>query len=117
MSYLVLVTDSAKNDLEGIADYVSETLHAPIAAGKLMSDLENAILSLSVMPERYPVYTEEPWQSRGVRKMNEGNYNIYYAIENLNVFRLISNCPWKEILIQPILSTALKSVILEGGTT
>lgn len=85
MSYQVLVSDNAKNDLEGIADYICNSLYAPVAAQKILKKLQDSILGLSVFPERYPIYAEEPWQSRGVRKMNEGNYNIFYVVQELQV--------------------------------
>lgn len=67
MSYQVLVSDNAKNDLEGIADYICNSLYAPVAAQKILKKLQDSILGLSDFPERYPIYAEEPWQSRGVR--------------------------------------------------
>lgn len=66
MSYQVLVSDNAKNDLEGIADYICNSLYAPAAAQKILKKLQDSILGLSVFPERYPIYAEEPWQSRGL---------------------------------------------------
>lgn len=81
MSYQVLVSDNAKSDLEGIADYICNSLYAPVAAQKILKKLQDSILGLSDFPERYPIYAEEPWQSRGVRKMNDGNYNIFYVVK------------------------------------
>lgn len=85
MSYQVLVSDNAKNDLEGIADYICNSLYAPVAAQKILKKLQDSILGLSVFPERYPIYAEEPWQSRGVRKMNDGNYKIFYVVQKIQV--------------------------------
>lgn len=34
MSYQVLVSDNAKKDLEGITDYICNSLYAPVAAQK-----------------------------------------------------------------------------------
>ena len=31
------------------------------------------------MPLSYTVYPKEPWKSRGLRRVNEGNYGIFFV--------------------------------------
>ena len=40
--------------------------------------LEQAILSLDEMPERYHLYDKEPWKERNLRIMPVGNYLVFY---------------------------------------
>ncbi len=40
--------------------------------------LEEQILSLDIMPERYRKYENEPWKSRGLRVLPVDNYVIFY---------------------------------------
>lgn len=53
MSYQVLISDNAKKDLEGIADYICNSLYVPVAAQKILKKLQDSILGLSDFPERY----------------------------------------------------------------
>lgn len=49
------------------------------------------ILSLSTMPERIPLVPEEPWYSRGIRKMVAGKHIIYFLIiDKLSTVRIIA---------------------------
>ena len=47
------------------------------ASGQL-DRLEEQILSLDIMPERYRKYENEPWKSRGLRVLPVDNYVIFY---------------------------------------
>ena len=56
-----------ENDLKAIYEYIALTLLEPdIAAGQLDRN-EKAIMKLQEMPERYRLYEEEPWHSKGLR--------------------------------------------------
>ena len=39
----------------------------------------NAIRELDEMPERYPVYSDEPWHSEGLRFFSVDNYLVFYC--------------------------------------
>jgi hypothetical protein len=43
------------------------------------------------MPERCPLYHEEPWESRGLRRMNIGNYSGFYLTteKTVQVLRIL----------------------------
>ncbi len=43
-----------------------------------MDCLENCILSLDQMPDRFRAYEKEPWKSRGLRIVPVDNYCVLY---------------------------------------
>ena len=45
---------------------------------RLFDCLEEQILSLDTMPERYRKYEKEPWNSRGLRVSSVDNYVVLY---------------------------------------
>ena len=42
--------------------------------------MEERILSLDTMPERYRKYEKEPWKSRGLRILPIDNYLVFYTM-------------------------------------
>ena len=78
MSYQVHVTDEAERDLRGSFEYIAFHLRSLENASGQLSRLEDEILSLNEMPERYRRYELEPWHSRGVRRFAVDNYCIFY---------------------------------------
>ena len=38
---------------------------------------------LDRMPERYPIYGEEPWKSRGCRRVDVDNYAVLYITDQM----------------------------------
>lgn len=43
--------------------------------------IRKEIESLSIMPARYKTLDDEPWRSRGIRKIIVKNFFIYYRID------------------------------------
>lgn len=82
--YRVQVTDYAKKQLLEIIDYIGFELQAPIAAKNISKRLRVSIKSLAFMPGRIALIYTEPWRSRGIRKMIDGNYLIYFWIDEGN---------------------------------
>ncbi|GAB2024281.1 type II toxin-antitoxin system RelE/ParE family toxin [Lactovum odontotermitis] len=78
MSYDVRTTPQSEKDLRDIYEYIAFNLQAPHNAVKQINALEEKILSLSTMPERFRRYLEEPWKSRNLRIMPVGNYLVFY---------------------------------------
>ena len=78
MSYHVHMTDEAERDLRCIFEYIAFHLRSLENASGQLSRLEDEILSLNEMPERYRRYELEPWHSRGVRRFAVDNYCIFY---------------------------------------
>jgi toxin ParE1/3/4 len=91
MIYQVNLNEDSEQDLRGIYEYIAFSLLEPGIANKINSRIITGLKSLSRMPERYPVYQEEPWKSRGLRRINIGNYSgFYYVTENtVEVIRIL----------------------------
>ena len=62
MIYEVEVSEQADNDLRGIFEYIAFELQSPENASGQLVRLEEQILSLDTMPERYRKYEKEPWK-------------------------------------------------------
>jgi toxin ParE1/3/4 len=78
MKYKVIYTEQANKDLRAIYEYIAFTLLAPDLAVGQLDRIEKAMLKLQEMPERYRLYEEEPWLSRGLRWMPVDNFIAFY---------------------------------------
>ena len=78
MIYTVQITSRAETDLREIYEYIAYKLLSPPTAAWQLQRLEDEILSLDQMPNRYPAYLDEPWHSRGLRVMSVDNYLVFY---------------------------------------
>lgn len=80
-TYRVIVTPLALEHLQRIADYIADSFQAADTALRWLDKAEQAIASLETMPLRFMAVEEEPWHSKGVRRMLEGNYFVYYVVD------------------------------------
>ena len=78
MIYEVELSEQADSDLRGIFEYIAFELQSPENASGQLDRLEEQILSLDTMPERYRKYEKEPWKSRGLRVLPVDNYVVLY---------------------------------------
>lgn len=78
MNYEVRLTAEVENDLRGIFEYIAFDLQSPQNAAGQLDRMEQSILSLDQMPERFRVYEKEPWHSRNLRIMPVDNYLVFY---------------------------------------
>ena len=78
MIYEVKISEQADNDLRGIFEYIAFELQSPENASGQLDRLEEQILSLDTMPERYRKFEKEPWNSRGLRILPVDNYVVLY---------------------------------------
>ena len=78
MNYEVRLTTEAENDLRGIFEYIAFELQSPQNAAGQLDRLEQSIMSLDQMPERFRVYEKEPWHSRDLRILQVDNYLVFY---------------------------------------
>lgn len=78
MIYEVEVSEQADSDLREIFEYIAYELQSPQNASGQLDRLEEQILSLDTMPERYRKYEKEPWKSRGLRVLPVDNYVVLY---------------------------------------
>ena len=82
MIYDVEVSEQADSDLRGIFEYIAFELQSPGNARGQLDRLEEQILSLDTMPERYRKYEKEPWKSRGLRVLPVDNYVVLYISDS-----------------------------------
>ena len=82
MIYEVEVSKQADSDLRGIFEYIAFELQSPENASTQLYHLEEQILSLNTMPERYRKYEKEPWKSRGLRVLPVDNYVVLYISDS-----------------------------------
>ena len=78
MIYEVELSEQADSDLRGIFEYIAFELQALENASGQLERLEEQILSLDTIPERYRKYEKEPWKTRGLRVLPVDNYVILY---------------------------------------
>ncbi|MBQ8707168.1 MAG: type II toxin-antitoxin system RelE/ParE family toxin [Succinivibrionaceae bacterium] len=76
----VVYTLKVRQDLRDIYEYIAYALLSPETAQKIVERLMQGARTLESMPERNPLYKEEPWRSRGVRFLPVRNYLIFYTI-------------------------------------
>ena len=82
MIYEVEVSEQADSDLREIFEYIAYELQSPQNASGQLDRLEEQILSLDTMPERYRKYEKEPWKSCGLRVLPVDNYVVLYIPDN-----------------------------------
>ena len=70
--------------MTGVQTCALPILNVPNTANKQIKRITSAIDSLEEMPLRNPLYDEEPWKSRGLRKMLVDNYIIFYFPNETN---------------------------------
>ena len=73
------LSEQAYIDLRGVFEYIAFELKAPENANNQLNRLEERILSLDTMPERYRKYEKEPWKSRGLCILPIDNYLVFYT--------------------------------------
>ena len=78
MKYEVVISEQAEKDLRAIYEYIAFEKQSPETASSLLLRLEEQILKLDEMPQRFREYEEEPWKSRGLRVMPVENYMVCY---------------------------------------
>lgn len=80
-AYIVKIAKQAQEQMREIACYIAFNLHTSEAAVRLLNVLEAEIASLSRFPNRIVLTEEEPWRSRGIRKMIVKNYLVYFWVD------------------------------------
>lgn len=78
MRFDIEVSEQADADLRAIFEYIAFELQSVQNASGQLDRLEESILSLEEMPERYRKYEKEPWHSRGLRMMPVDNFIVFY---------------------------------------
>ena len=84
MEYSVKLTPHAIVQIQETVAYISKVLLVPETARAWSDSLQKKISGLSTMPASYAAVDEEPWRSRGYRKMPAKNFIVYYYIDEEN---------------------------------
>ena len=79
--YNVIITPDAAMDLSQLKSYITYTLQAPETALKYIRGLRQEIEKLEVFPAAIAPVPDEPWHSRGIRRIINKNFYIYYRID------------------------------------
>ncbi len=80
VKYKVKITQQANEQMLEVFRYINGTLSEPVAAQRLLDNLQSSILSLSFMPQRVALVQKEPWKSHGIHKMPVKNFLVYFWI-------------------------------------
>lgn len=78
--YELKVTPAAESDLDHIYEYISENLSAPMAAQRLMDDIEKEIKSLRSSPYRCELCRSEYLALKGYRRLVINKYIALYVV-------------------------------------
>ena len=91
--YDVVISDKAREDMEAIHRYISDTLLEPDIAVKQYDRIADAILTLEQLPERIRIMDSEPERTRELRPLIVGNYTVFFVIndvdDTVNVARVL----------------------------
>jgi toxin ParE1/3/4 len=80
MNWIIQYSAQAKSDLWTIRDYIAISLKEPQIADKLIHRILDAVDLLAYSPFRRR-FDKEPWQSLGMRRLNVGNYAVFFIPE------------------------------------
>ena len=86
--YNVLLSDRASEDMDGIYDYIANTLLEPVIAANQYDRIARAILTLEKMPERIRLMDSQPERSKGLRPLIVDNYTVFFVIQS-NTVRVV----------------------------
>ncbi len=78
--YEVQWTSLAKDDLVHAIIYIADMLKAPLAAERLLDDIEKETAVLAENPYLFPLSHDEFIAHRGIRHMKVKNYMLFYTV-------------------------------------
>jgi len=91
--YKIFMTEPAADDLQAIVGYISNELKEHSIAQKLLGKIKGAVMSLSEMPVRYSLVSDERLALQGVRKLMVENYIVFYIVsedeELVSIIRIL----------------------------
>lgn len=81
MNMNLVYTDSAKEDLKAIFNYIAFDLSSPNTAEKILEGIFCEIRALEESPELFPLYRDNPWRDLGIRSFPVKNYVMFYIAD------------------------------------
>ncbi|MGF7109688.1 type II toxin-antitoxin system RelE/ParE family toxin [Treponema pedis] len=96
--YILRYLPLAKQDLDGIINYIQNNLQNPIVAENTLSKIESARLE---NPENFAIWNSKKQRPYPYRRINVGNYTVWYVvIDNImEVRRILYSRRYEENLI------------------
>lgn len=79
--YEIIMTPDATADLVELRDYIMDVLLVPEVALAYIRAIQKEISRLEYMAASIAAVLDEPWHSRGIRKLVAKNFYIYYRID------------------------------------
>ena len=103
MKYSLCITDLAEEDILTSVRYISETLKNPIAANKLLDEIERYEKILEETPNIFPFVHDEYLAQKGIKFFTVKNFLLFYTVnedtKNVNIIRFLhGRRDWKNIL-------------------
>jgi len=77
----VILAERAEADLRETYEHIAYTLLEPQIAKNVIQRIKKRVYKLEYSPDSYALYQKEPWKSRGLRRVNSGNYAIFFIPE------------------------------------
>ena len=78
--YEVIITPEAEGDLDQLGAYITFELKAAETAFSYVRDIRTELSTLRKAPKRFRVVDDEPWHSRGLRRMDARNFAAFFII-------------------------------------
>ena len=82
--YEIIITPDAEKDLVELRNYITDVLLARDTARSYIRTIRKEIATLNEMPARYKPVDDEPWHTRGIRRIIANNVYVYYRIDEGN---------------------------------
>ena len=79
--YEIILTPDAEEDLWELRNYIADVLFSPDTALEYVRTVRREIAGLAQFPARFKPMDDEPWHSRGVRRLLAKNFFVYYWID------------------------------------
>lgn len=86
MSYSIIYSPEAQDDINKIYEYIAYTLCVPDTAFQLATKIMDPTETLINYPERHPVFSLSPWKEKEIRYITIDNYILFYKIEKSKVY-------------------------------
>ncbi len=101
--YEVHWTSLAKEDLVCAITYIADMLKAPLAAERLLDDIEKETTVLAENPYLFPLSHDEYIAHRGIRHVKVKNYMLFYTVNEdartITIIRLLyARRDWIQLL-------------------
>lgn len=87
--YMVKLMPKAYRDLDDIEWYIAKELEEPTTALNLVEEIENAILSLEMFPQRGALRKIGRYAEKGYRHIFVKNYTIVYRIDEVRKWVIV----------------------------